>query len=208
MVKPIAFNARNGEKMRHSKYNRYERKVMQQEKLAHSLSGTGLYVFKNPSRTGTLTLPKPTASGRRTVGPLEEFQGDSYFMNLVLTQDLIKVRTIMTPEQEKSEKNIAEAKAICDAKTAIAEKLAAEESVLTESSEEKTAKNRQPRKVETMNPKQKKLVLDQPDRITTEGKVENVVKEEGHHQLNDHDENKRRPDILLIEAPCGEIVIE
>ena len=97
--------------MRHSKFNRYERKQIQQDKIAQSLAGHGLFVYKNPSRTGTLTLPKPTSSGRRTVGPGEEFQGDSYFMNLVATQDLIKVRTLVSVEQDKAEK----AKAAADA---------------------------------------------------------------------------------------------
>ena len=199
--------------MRHSKYNRYERKQIQQEKLAASLAGTGLYVFKNPSRTGTLTLPKPTASGRRTVGPGEEFQGDSYFMNLVHTHDLLKIRTIMTPEQQKADLAVAEAKVLAAAAPAVnlnvVEKNAVEDCVLSEATEDKTSKNRQPRKVENMNPKAKKLVLDQPDRVTVEGKVEQVVREDGTRQLNDnaHD-NSKRPDVLLNENPVGEIIIE
>lgn len=205
--------------MRHSKFNRYERKQIQQEKLAASLAGTGLYVFKNPSRTGTLTLPKPTASGRRTVGPGEEFQGDSYFMNLVHTQDLLKIRTIMTPEQQKADLAVAEAKALAAAAPPVnvsvavnlnvVEKNAVEECVLSEATEDKASKNRQPRKVENMNPKAKKLVLDQPDRVTVEGKVEQVVHEDGTRQLNDnaHD-NAKRPDVLLNENPVGEIIIE
>lgn len=207
--------------MRHSKFNRYERKQIQQEKIAQSLAGHGLFVYKNPSRTGTLTLPKPTASGRRTVGPGEEFQGDSYFMNLVNTQDLIKVRTLISVEQDKADKAKAATAllALEEAKAApvnltvalnlnVAEKTAVEESVLSEAVEDRTSKNRHPRK-ENMTPKQKKLVLDQPDKITTEGKVEHVVKEDGTRQLNDHDGSKQpKPDVLLNEHPVGEIIIE
>src|ERR1700753_1441421 len=190
--------------MKHSKYNRYERKQIQQEKLAKSLQGAGLYVFKNPSRTGTLTLPKPTASGKRIIGPNEEFQGDSYFMALVNTQDLIKVRTLLAPEQEKIEKLAVETKALA-AKTAIETKISAEDKILLESLEDKNFKTK---KVETVNnPKTKKLLLDQPDRVTSEGKVEQVVAEdETTRHLHDHNDKKNRPDVLLTEHPVGEII--
>lgn len=195
--------------MRHSRYNRFERKQIQQEKIAQSLAGSGLYVYKNPSRTGTITLPKPTPSGRRTIGPLEEFQGDSYFMSLVALGDLMKVRTITTPEQEKA---VAEAKALAalpPVKTPTpVEKTVAEDSVLSEAVEAKT--KTATRKVETVTAKTKKLVLDQPDRVTSEGKTEHVVKDDHTVKpLHDHDEsNKKKPDVLLNEHPAGEIIIE
>lgn len=205
--------------MRHSKYNRFERKQIQQEKIAQSLAGAGLFVYKNPSRTGTLTLPKPTASGRRTVGPGEEFQGDSYFMSLVQTNDLIKVRTIISAEQQKAEKIAAEAIAAAqllalsappaDVSVAVAEKKVTEDSVLSEAIDDK-AKKHPTRKAENMTPqKQRKLVLDQPDKITNEGKVEQIVREDGTRQLNDHDGSKQpKQDVLLNEHPSGEIIIE
>ena len=214
--------------MRHSQYNRYERKQIQLEKLAASLKGAGIYVYKNASRTGTLSLPKEIASGRKTVGPGEEFQGDSYFMSLVRTGDLIMVRAIKTAEQDKKEIAAAaaevvalenakvaaiEAKQMADKVNAamalaLVEKNTAEESVLSEATDH-ASKNRVPRKVENMNnPKAKKLVLDQPDRVTTEGKVEQVIRADGTQKLHDHDNSKRQPDVLLNEQPVGEIIIE
>jgi hypothetical protein len=206
--------------MRHSKFNRYERKQIQQDKIAQSLMGYGLFVYKNPSRTGTLTLPKPTASGRRTIGPGEEFQGDSYFMNLVQTQDLIKVRTLISIEQDKAEKakaanpvpalenKQAPVNLTIDLNLNVSEtKKKPDEHVLSEAVEDRSKKT--PVRKENMNPKQKKLVLDQPDRVTNEGKVEQVVKDDGTQQLNDHNASKQpRPDVLLNEHPAGEIIIE
>lgn len=185
--------------MRQDRYNRYERKLMQQEKIAQSLAGTGLYVYKNPSRTGTITLPKPTPSGRRTIGPGEEFQGDSYFMNMVRVGDLVKMRTIMSPEQEKAVTGAKEFAAI--AAKAIETKIE-EDNVIFESVENNNVKNRK----ETVNSKQKKLILDQPDRVTPFGKTEHIVREDGTRSLNDHNEKKLQ-DILLNEHPVGEIII-
>jgi hypothetical protein len=59
-----------------------------------------------------------------------------------------------------------------------------------------------------MKPNQKKLVLDQPDRITTEGKVESVVRDDVPVKpLHDHDA-KNQKDVLLNEVPDGEIIID
>jgi len=210
--------------MRYSQYNRHERKQIQLEKLAQSLKGAGIYVYKNASRTGTLSLPKEIASGRKTVGPGEEFQGDSYFMSLVRTGDLIMVRAIKTAEQDKKEVAAAAAEVVAnaaalEAKTmtdrvnaamalALVEKAAAEECVLSEATDH-ASKTRVPRKVETVNnQKTKKLVLDQPDRVTNEGKVEHVIRDDGTQKLHDHDNSKRQPDVLLNEHPVGEIIIE
>lgn len=204
--------------MRHSPYNRYERKQIQQEKLAQSLAGSGLFVYKNPSRTGTLTLPKPTDTGKRMIGPMEEFQGDSYFMALVRTNDLIKVRTLVSIEQHKANAIAAE-----QAKLALAAppapkvevsvvKTVTEEHVLSEATEERP-KTKPTRKVETVtttktSTQQRKLVLDQPDQITNEGKVEHVVREDGVQKLHDHAGKSIPQDVLLNEHPAGEIIIE
>ncbi len=203
--------------MRHSPYNRYERKQIQQEKIAQSLAGSGLFVYKNPSRTGTLTLPKPTDTGKRMIGPLEEFQGDSYFMNLVRTSDLIKVRTLVSIEQHKANVIAAE-----QAKLALAAppapkvevttvKTVTEEHVLSEATDERP-KTKPTRKVETVTTTktstQRKLVLDQPDQITNEGKVEHVVREDGVQKLHDHNGKQQPHDVLLNEHPAGEIIIE
>lgn len=46
------------------------------------MAGTGLYIYEN-NTGGDLTLPKPTATGLRRIGPKERFQGDSYYQKWV-----------------------------------------------------------------------------------------------------------------------------
>ena len=78
--------------------NRYERSQYQRVKLERDLSGGGLYIFRNRT-SGDLTLPKPTAKGSRVpIKPGEEFEGDSYFLNMVRTNELSLVRTIQAPQ--------------------------------------------------------------------------------------------------------------
>jgi len=108
------------------KLSKYEAKEYRKKKLEHALHGEGLYVYRNASKADLL-LPKPAKNGVKLVGPGKEFQGDSYFMEMVKTNAIRLVKTLITPEQERG--------------------LMAEE----------------------------KLILDQPDTVTTQGKVEHVV---------------------------------
>jgi len=85
---------------------RYSRHVTREDKkdmLAKSMHGEGIYVFRN-NTSGSLDLPKPTASGMKHIPPRGEFQGDSYFMSLLHTNELKLVRTIITPEQQREAK--------------------------------------------------------------------------------------------------------
>lgn len=151
------------------KLNRLERREFQKQKLAQNLAGDGLYVYEN-NTSGTLTLPKPTASGKRTLAPKEQFQGDSYFMSLVKPpNNLLKFVREITP-------NLPE--------------------------------NQTQTLVET-NMNEQKLILDQPDRVTSEGTVEQVVKQPAPQKLNDSVEKKPAPpkEVLLTEEPMDGIEI-
>jgi hypothetical protein len=64
--------------MKPRKFNKYERKEIRERKLRNDMVGTGLYIYEN-NTGGDLTLPKPTATGLRRIGPKERFQGDSYY---------------------------------------------------------------------------------------------------------------------------------
>lgn len=107
--------------MRYGKrLNRQEKREMQQEKLKNSLSGSGVYVYENNS-DADLTLPKPTASGLRVIGPRKRFQGDSYFMSWVGSpMNLLKLVEVVVPQltfeqiQKQKEENMAEQKLILD----------------------------------------------------------------------------------------------
>lgn len=150
------------------KLNRLERREFQKEKLARDLAGNGLYIYEN-NTSGTLTLPKPTNSGKRVVAPKEQFQGDSYFMSLVKPPNnllkLIKVITQDLPEtqiQTQTESNMNE----------------------------------------------QKLILDQPDRVTSEGTVEQVMKQQPVQKLNDSVEKKEpTKEVLLTEDPMDGVEI-
>jgi hypothetical protein len=49
---------------------------------------------------------------------------------------------------------------------------------------------------------EQKLILDQPDRVTTRGKVEQVVEKKGSKQkLHESKASNQAPDILLNETP-------
>lgn len=82
------------------KMTRFEKSEMKSQKLEEALMGSGLYLYENRSKQAELTLPKPTKSGRRVIGPKEQFQGDSYFMQLVRTGTLSLIKELQSPQQE------------------------------------------------------------------------------------------------------------
>lgn len=120
------------------KLNKYESRQYRKQKLDFSTRGSGLYVYKNHTKAD-LMLPKAAENGVKNVPPGGEFQGNSYFMEMVRKNELRLVRTLI-PEGEK--------------------------------------------------PVEEKLILDQADIVTSEGKVEHVVVQK---------EEEKKP---LTETPC------
>ena len=55
--------------------------------------------------------------------------------------------------------------------------------------------------------KENKLILDQPDAVTTEGKVEYVETGKGKKQLNENRPEKKEKNVLLTEDPISGVVI-
>jgi len=135
------------------KKNKFERQQLNREKLERSLSGTGLYIYKNNSK-GSLMLPKAAADGRRHIGEGQTFQGDSYFMEFVRRHELILVEDI-------SERNTVS----------------------------------------------EKLILDQPDQVTTVGKVEHVVEPESKPLNEASPQQTPQKDVLLTEDPLDGVEI-
>ena len=117
--------------MKYRKFNKFEKKEVRKQVIEKALAGEGLYLFRNNS-AADLTLPRPTKSGVRVVGPWKEFQGDNYYLQLVRTGQLRLVKELQSPE----------------------------------------AQQQMELKEHTM---EEKLILDQPDTVTTKGKVEHVV---------------------------------
>jgi hypothetical protein len=75
------------------KMTRLERAALRKQKLEEVLAGTGKYIFKN-NTSGDLELPKKNLDGKNKVAKNEEFMGDSYFLQLVKTNDLKLVRIL------------------------------------------------------------------------------------------------------------------
>lgn len=53
---------------------------------------------------------------------------------------------------------------------------------------------------------EKKLILDQPDTVTNQGKVEHVIVNP-NKQLNDSTQNEEQPEVLLNESPLDGVEI-
>ena len=83
------------------KLSKYEAREYRKKKLDKDLKGEGLYVYRNTSG-GDLMLPKPTATGQKTIAKNAEFQGDNYFMELVRSNQCRLVKEIMSPQQENN----------------------------------------------------------------------------------------------------------
>ncbi len=149
---------------RYQKMNKLERVDNARKTIAARTAGYGMYVFKNHTK-GELMLPKPTANGKRRVAKDEEFEGDNYFLAMVKSHDLILVREILSPAQQRADKL----------------ELVEKEKVLME---------------------QKKLLLDQPDTVTSLGKVEHVVVDAAKIQKPlTESKGGKAPDVLLNESP-------
>lgn len=163
--------------MKYRKFNKYERKEVRRTAIENAMAGTGTYIFQNSSNNAELTLPRATHSGRRKIGPSEQFQGDSYFLQMVKTGMLRIVEVLQTPEQEAAE---------------LVNQAAAAEEALHPTKQEETVMA------------DEKLILDQPDMITEAGKVEHVVEKKTAKQKLNEAGGEKKPDILLNEHPSDD----
>jgi hypothetical protein len=183
--------------MKYRKFSKFEKKENKQLKVKNALSGKGLFIYKNKSKHATLTLPRPTESGLRVVEADKEFQGDDYYLQMVRSGDLILVKVIddgnkkpepvqeFTPEPCRT--------TVCEVKR----------EVLTEAvAQPKTQKKPKTLKESAMS--EQKLLLDQPERVTTKGKTEHVVdKTTSKVKLNETDNQPQEP-VLLNESPSDD----
>lgn len=72
------------------------RKAELMMKRQDALKGHGMYIYEN-NTSGELLLPKPTSTGRRSVGVKEQFVGDSYYMYM-LQAGLIRLIKEVSPQ--------------------------------------------------------------------------------------------------------------
>jgi len=87
--------------MKYRKFNKYERKEINRAQVTKALHGEGLYLYEN-NTNADMTLPRPTKSGLRTVGPRQRFQGDNYYMQMVRVGHLRLIQELQSPAQEKA----------------------------------------------------------------------------------------------------------
>jgi hypothetical protein len=114
--------------MKKNKVSKQERTEIKKKILEDSLSGSGIFIFKNKGNA-TLQLPKPSLDGKRWVDAGQTWRGDSFFLKMI-PKEAALVKTLISPDKQNEKKEI---------------------------------------KMEN------KLLLDQPDQVTPEGKVEHVV---------------------------------
>lgn len=156
--------------MKYRKFNKYEKQEVRAQQLENALHGEGLYLFRN-NTNADLTLPRPTKSGLRVIGPGKEFQGDNYYMQLVKSGFCRLVKELQSPQQQQQQQQLNEA--------AIMEE---------------------------------KLILDQPDMITEQGKVEHVVQKNPPVQkLNETGKNSKgkedSPMLLNEDSTEGFVIV-
>jgi hypothetical protein len=90
------------------KMSKYDKANMRQEKLRQAMSGSGIYLFKN-NTSGELDLPKmPLEGTSRKIPKGKEFLGDSYFLQMLNTNDLRLVRIIEDKDAPMADKLITE----------------------------------------------------------------------------------------------------
>jgi hypothetical protein len=89
------------------KMSKYERANLRQEKLKAAMAGAGKYRFKN-NTSGELDLPKMPLEGARKIPKNGEFLGDSYFLQMLKTNDLKLVAIIEDKDAPMADKLITE----------------------------------------------------------------------------------------------------
>lgn len=135
--------------MKYRKFNKFEKKEVRAQMLQNALAGEGLYLFRN-STNSDLSLPRPTSSGLRVIGPMAEFQGDNYYMQMVKTGLLRLVKELQSPENQRmalEEKTMNEQKLILDQPDMITEHGKVEHVVAGQKPQQKlneTKKDKQP----------------------------------------------------------------
>lgn len=161
--------------MRNNYYIKQQKAADREAKLKMDLHGDGVYLFEN-NTSGDLLLPKPANNGRRSVAHKGQFQGDSYFMKMVKTNELKLIKTIVPIVP------------------------AVKTSTIVESGDKKMLN-------------ENKLILDQPEKFTSEGHVEHVSvsKDPKKQKLNESkpskNEKEKEKDTLITEDPMSGVEI-
>lgn len=189
--------------MNNNRMSKYEKRENQKKIAQDAKIGSGIFLYQNRLKTD-FSLPKPTLKKKTMVLSGEEFEGDSYFMQFVKSGELRLVK-IITPENSviSQGENTPEYKANIITATIHTEVRGNAEVVVSLNESVNNITNEG-----VMN--EKKLILDIPDRITAQGKVESVQVNPSFKKLNEQGldiENGVGKDVLLVESPTSGIEI-
>ena len=78
----------------YKKLTKPERTLAKKESLKNFLHGEGQYIYQN-NTSGELDLPKKPLEGPKKIPKNGQFLGDSYFMQMVRTNDLRLIKEII-----------------------------------------------------------------------------------------------------------------
>ena len=180
--------------------NRMQKAEDRRVRIANVTQGEGLYLFRNSTK-GDLQLLKPSLEGKKYVAPGEEFRGDSYFITHVKNHEAILVDVIRGPESkpEPEPEPEPESKSKSEPESKPKSK---------PKSKSKSVKKSKPKTIlEQKEPDmEEKLILDQPDCITPQGKTEQVVVDP-KKKLNEVVPEDNPKDVLLTEDPLDGVEI-
>lgn len=201
-----------------NRMTRVEKKEFLKKSAQAALAGSGRFLFQNRLSTD-FNMPKAHFGKKTMVRAGETFEGDSYFLQFVRSGELRLVK-IIEPENSVNSiaagnhaHNQAVAQATPQPAPAVQENAVAsfkivaksevafipnEEPVLNEATENTHT--------EEATVAAQKLILDTPDRITAQGKVESVVVEP-RKKINEDGTFQVNKDILLVEGPIDGIDI-
>lgn len=166
-------------------------------------TGEGLFVFRNRSTTASIQLFKKSVDGKIWVDPGQTWTGDSSFLRMV-PREASLVKTIENPQKKAK---------VTEEKVKVEEKIESQKvnKEVKKKTNKTVKKNSRKKKVNkeknVMN--EEKLLLDQPDQINNEGKLEHVVKPTSNiKQLKEvkNDEEKME-ESLLTEDPLSGVTI-
>ena len=159
-----------------------QQRIMKAQQGHMDVQGTHLYTFEN-HRNHDLSLPRRSYDGKTLIPPRGQFKGDEYFLML---QKSGQIRLVSSEPFVKPQPA---------APVAVVQPVTENVQVITETKQETNME---------------KLILDQPDRVTTQGHTEQVACNQPK-KINDAAEinakAKENGEVLLTENPLDGVDI-
>lgn len=179
-------------KSREEIQKKIQQRIMKAQQGHMDVQGTHLYTFEN-HRNHDLSLPRRSYDGKTLIPPRGQFKGDEYFLMLQKSGQirLVSSEPFVKP-QPAACAPVVQQPAAC---VATVQQATENVQVITETKQETNME---------------KLILDQPDRVTTQGHTEQVACNQPK-KINDaaeiNSKAKQNGEILLTENPLDGVDI-